>query len=221
MIYVNSIQVTPSSLTLLAKSWYCDICATVLPSDASCCEVVWSSSNMNVATVNPSSGYIYAKAPGVATIYASATDGSDVVGSCSISVVPVPVQEIVVCPNTLTLVVDEISCLDATIYPANATNPNISWVSGDCNIAEVDSNGCVTAKSAGTTYICATATDGSGVHGCCEVTCNTPSTDSPPNIRTLLLIFITQHFLKTWTNIHLLVHPHNVKILSQFPKITL
>lgn len=68
--------------------------------------------------------------------------------------------------------VGESSCLEATVYPVNATNPNISWTSGDGSIAEVDSNGCVTAKSAGTTYICAHATDGSSVYGCCEVTCN-------------------------------------------------
>ena len=168
------------------------ISATVCPTNATNKSVTWSSANSNIASVNPNSGLIYAKAVGVTTIYAHACDGSGVCGCCTVRVVPVYVQDITVCPETLALDIGERACLNAIVSPVNATNQNISWVSNDCNIADVDSNGCVTAKSAGTTCICAYAADGSGVHGCCEVTCHFPDgirsgTDSVGEFKTLSL----------------------------------
>jgi len=51
-----------------------------------------------------------------------------------------------------------------TIAPANASNKVLSWISFDSSVAEVDSvSGTVTANSVGTTYVRATATDGSRV----------------------------------------------------------
>ena len=178
-ILVTSIELSPSDKTLyVGDSFFPSV--NVSPSNATKKSVAWSSANSNIASVNPNSGLVYAKAVGTTTIYATACDGSGVCGSCIVRVAPVFVQDIVVCPETLSLYVGESSCLEATVYPVNATNPNISWISRNNNIASVDSNGCVTAKSAGTTYICAEAMDGSGVYGFCEVTCNTPDTDSIP-----------------------------------------
>ena len=168
-ILVTSIELTPSNKTLkVGYSFFPSV--TVCPTNATKKSVTWSSANSNIASVNPNSGLVYAKAVGTTTIYASACDGSGVCGCCTVRIIPVYVQDITVCPETLTLDVGESSCLEATVYPVNATNQNVSWISENCNIADVDANGCVTAKSAGTTCICAYATDGSGAHGCCEVT---------------------------------------------------
>ena len=168
-IPVTSIEVSPSDTTLkIGHSIYPSV--TVCPTDATNKSVTWSSADSHIASVNPNSGLVYAHAVGTTTIYATACDGSGVCGCCTVRVIPVYVQDVVVCPGTLTLDVGESSCLEATVSPVNATNPNISWTSGDCNIADVDSNGCVTAKASGTTIIYATAQDGSGVCGCCCVT---------------------------------------------------
>ncbi len=191
-ILVTSIELTPSDKTLkVGSSFFPSV--TVCPTNATKNSVTWSSANSNIASVNPNSGLVYAKAVGTTTIYATACDGSGVCGCSTVRVVPVYVQDIIVCPETLTLDIGEKSCLEATVYPVNATNPNVSWTSGDCNIADVDDNGCVTAKSAGTTYICANAQDGSGVSGCCEVTCNTLSsgTDSIGVYQTLSMLSAT------------------------------
>ncbi len=172
-VLVKTIDIEADTDTMVAgKSAFFH--ATVCPEDATNCCVAWSSDDPSVASVNPNSGLVYAKAVGTTTIYATACDGSRVCGCCTVRVVPVYVQDIIVCPETLTLAIGESSCLEATIYPVNATNPNPSWTSGECNIAEVDSNGRVTAKTAGTTYICANAQDGGGVRGCCEVTVYDP-----------------------------------------------
>ena len=66
--------------------------------------------------------------------------------------------------------------LKATINPINTTDsPKITWSSSNTNIANVDSNGKVTAKSKGTTTITATTTNGKVAT--CKVTVNsdTPS----------------------------------------------
>ena len=58
----------------------------------------------------------------------------------------------------------------ATVGPENATNKALEWISTDPEVADVDQNGKVTAKTQGTTDIIAKATDGSGVFAPCTVT---------------------------------------------------
>lgn len=189
-ILVTSIALTPSNTTLrVGYSVYPSV--TVCPVDATDKCVTWSSANSNIASVNPNSGLVYAKAVGVTTIYATACDGSGVCGCCTVRVVPVYVRDITVCPEALTLDIGKSAHLEAIVSPVNATNQSISWVSGDCNIADVDANGRVTGKTAGTTYIYAYATDGSGVYGCCEVTSNTPGTDSVGVFQNLSMLSAT------------------------------
>lgn len=50
--------------------------------------------------------------------------------------------------------------LTATVKPANATNTNIIWNSSNENVATVDQNGLVTARTMGETTITATTEDG-------------------------------------------------------------
>jgi Leucine-rich repeat (LRR) protein len=84
--------------------------------------------------------------------------------------------------------------LYAYVYPTNATNTSVYWESGNSSIVSVSSNGLVTAKSSGTTYIYCTAKDGSGVYNSCKVIVGLPdgirinSTNFPDaNFRNYLL----------------------------------
>lgn len=58
--------------------------------------------------------------------------------------------------------------LTATIEPADATNPNVTWMSDKKDVATVE-NGTVTAKAAGTAVITVTTEDG-GKTATCTVT---------------------------------------------------
>ena len=69
MICVNSVSVSPKSITLKVDNWSYAACAEVCPSNADCKEVTWHSNNPSVASVNASSGYIYANAVGSTRIY--------------------------------------------------------------------------------------------------------------------------------------------------------
>lgn len=66
MICVNSVKVTPESVTLKAGQWYYNARAEVCPLDAECRSVRWYSDNTGAATVNATTGYIYAVKDGSA-----------------------------------------------------------------------------------------------------------------------------------------------------------
>ena len=72
--------------------------------------------------------------------------------------------------TSLTLPIGQTSQLTATVLPNNADNREITWSSSNAGIASVSNNGLVTAVSAGTVTISATANDGSGIKGTCNVT---------------------------------------------------
>ncbi|GEM_PF-6496672 len=62
--------------------------------------------------------------------------------------------------ESTTLTVGAEETLTATVAPEGATNKTVTWSSSDPSVATVDENGKVTAVSAGTATITATATNG-------------------------------------------------------------
>ena len=84
----------------------------------------------------------------------------DLAATVTITPAAVPVTDVTVSPTTLELTVDEESTLTATVSPENATNKNVSWASGDENVATVDEDGVVTAIAAGEADITVTTEDG-------------------------------------------------------------
>ena len=84
---------------------------------------------------------------------------------------PVPVTGIAVTSqdDADTVTVGNTLQLYAVVTPQEATDHTVSWTSSDAAIAEVDESGMVTAVTAGTVTITATANDGSGVFGTIEL----------------------------------------------------
>ena len=138
--------------------------ATVNPADADNPEVSWTSSDEAVATVKD--GLVTAVAEGTAVITATA-DGKS--ASCTVTVphVYVPVESVTLNKTALTIEVGGSETLHATVNPANADNPQITWTSSDESIAKVSSEGVVTAIAEGSATITATAEDKSAT---CAVT---------------------------------------------------
>ena len=85
----------------------------------------------------------------------------------------VPVTGITLSPTELTLDVNEISVLTATISPSNASNKNVTWTSSNESVAVVDS-GTVTAIGAGSATISVITQDGNKT-ATCAVTVNAPA----------------------------------------------
>ena len=92
-ITVNAIPVQSISLSESSYSLYPEdtlqLTATVGPNNATNKDIVWSSADNSIATVSES-GLVTAIAVGGTTITATALDGSNVYGSCAITVVAKP-----------------------------------------------------------------------------------------------------------------------------------
>lgn len=138
--------------------------ATVLPANADDPTVTWSSSDEAVATVKD--GVVTAIAEGTAVITAKAEEKS---ATCTVTVphVYVPVESVTLNKTETTIEVGNSETLTATVLPANADNPQVSWTSSAESIAKVSSDGVVTAIAEGTAVITATA---DGKSATCTVT---------------------------------------------------
>ena len=82
----------------------------------------------------------------------------------------IPVTNLELNKDSLTLQEKSSEILTATVKPDNATNKDVIWESSDTSIATVSEDGTVTAISAGTATITATAQDGSEVSASCKLT---------------------------------------------------
>ena len=165
-VLVTNISVSPLNKSLTVGGT-CYLQETVMPSNATNKNVSWSSSNDNVATVNPNSGLVTAQGVGTATIYATAQDGSGKQGTCTISVsAPIAVTYVCVSPKQKTLSINETTTLYATVYPYGA-NSSVVWESSNSSVATVGTHtGIVTPISKGTTTITATSVSGNKTDAC-------------------------------------------------------
>ena len=168
---VTSITLNQTSINLNRYDTY-TLIATVNPDNATNKEISWSSSSSSIASVD-SSGKITARSVGTVTITATAKDGSGKSASCTVTVKQ-PVTAITLSKTRLTLNVKDTQTITPTIYPSGASDKTVTWTSSDSNVATVDADGKITAKSAGTATITATANDGSGKSAECIVTVKQP-----------------------------------------------
>ena len=83
IVDVTSIEIVPSELTLSVGEAEC-LVATILPDNATIKNVLWSSSNEDIVTVNHF-GIVTAKASGSATVTATSLDG-DFISECNVVV---------------------------------------------------------------------------------------------------------------------------------------
>ena len=149
--------------------------AEVLPYDTTYSKnVSWSSSNSAVATVD-ANGTVTAKSAGTAIITATSENG--MTASCTITVEKklIPITEVCLDKSSATLTEGDTATLTATVLPENTTySKDVSWSSNNSEVAAVDANGTVTAKSVGTTII--TATSENGKSASCTITVNKKDT---------------------------------------------
>ena len=157
---VQSITVTPASITAKVGEGPVQLTAAVLPSNATSRTVTWTSKNEQVVTVD-SNGKVTIIGAGETTIEAKAGEKTFTV-QVKIEAQPqqpqqpqvVPVQSVTVTPASITAKVGEGPVqLTATVLPSNATSKTVTWTSKNEQVVTVDSNGKVTIIGAGETTI--------------------------------------------------------------------
>jgi len=133
--------------------------AIISPNDVCDPLINWSSSNINIATVD-SNGRVTAVAPGTVRITA------EIGGFEAFFYLEVRSLVTQITPNTRNVTINlgrgssPFFQLAGTVSPNNATNQNLNWRSSNTAIVTVDANGRITAHSRGTATITITSVDG-------------------------------------------------------------
>ena len=190
IVSVESITLNHSTLTITMGDPAVTLTATILPTNATNRNVVWSSSNAAVAKVD-NYGSVTAVSVGAASIVATAADGGKTaISNVTVNPATVAVTGVSLNKTETTVTVGETVTLIATVVPEDATNRNVTWNSGNAEIASVDANGVVTTYSTGTVAIVASTVDG-GKIAICNITvtaATVPVTGVSLNTNTLILV---------------------------------
>lgn len=167
-IYSDGLETEQLSTSQIGKKFNLD--AVINPQEAQLYDVVWQSSDSNVATVDED-GVVTIMSIGTAFITASVTLDYTYTAECYVCVQEEEraVEQLDITLNGTS--VDEIVAYEkgdyfifgADILPANATNQTLIWSSSDESVARVFAPGMFFIESFGVATIYVRATDGSGV----------------------------------------------------------
>lgn len=159
-VLVENISVTPTSLKM-NRGDRVSLAARVSPENAYDPSVTWHSTNPDVASVDED-GEVTAEARGTAEIYCTAKDKGEVLSNkCAVTVV-VLVDRISMDKSALWIEIGDQESIEATVFPTDADNKEVTWYSSDPEVASVDDQGVVTAVSQGTAKVYCQAQDESG-----------------------------------------------------------
>lgn len=125
---------------------------TVYPNDAVNKEVIWKSSNNDIAMVS-SDGVVTAVGSGTATI--TATTSNNKSASFKVLVNEVLADSVTIINKLSEITVNETVTLRAELLPKNTTYKTIDWTSSNSEIAQVDANGNLKALKSGEVTITA------------------------------------------------------------------
>ena len=168
IVHVQSVNLSEASLELGVGETK-TVTATVLPENVTNKELIWSSSNNSVATVE--NGLITALNEGKTTITVKSKDGYKS-SSLELTVNKKPpvihVESISLDETELNMLTGDRVTLSASVLPDNAKNKSVTWSSSDESVATVNNRGRVTAAGAGTATITATTVDG-GLTATCTI----------------------------------------------------
>lgn len=163
----DGISVTGVSLNhqrmLLLKGQSERLIATITPLGADNVRAHWTSSDSTVATVDVS-GTVRAVGGGNTTITVTTEDGQ-YTATCEVTV-KVNLNSISLSEEVMSLSKGESRQLEVLFHPEDATDKNVRWLTQNKEIAQVDSNGMVTAVGGGQTVIRAIV---SGISASCQV----------------------------------------------------
>jgi uncharacterized protein YjdB len=163
-IAVSGVSLNKMSTTI-ALGGFETLTAAVTPPNASNKEVNWTSSDTSVETVT--GGIILSVKAGKTTITARTVDGGKT-ATCEVSVSATsePVTAVTLNKASTTILASGKETLVPVFTPANATNQNVTWRSGNTAVASVTESGLVRGVSAGTTTIKVVTADGNKTDTC-------------------------------------------------------
>jgi uncharacterized protein YjdB len=164
---VMGVTLSPNNINLLTgQSFDWTPGVAFVPPIADNKKLTWSNNNLYIASISPQGIYTTTGA-GSDTITVRTVDGG--FWDRSSAIVAFPVSSISIYPPTTTISVGEMMFLSAYVLPVSA-NDGLTWESSNPAAATVNYAGRLQGVAPGTATITATAIDGSGVTGTCNVT---------------------------------------------------
>ncbi len=130
----------------------------ITPSNATFKSVRFESSNPSIATVDEN-GVVRGLKEGTVSITAT-TNRNRLKATTTIIVKYINATSVKVNTTNVNIAKNETFTLVATVLPSDATNKKVSYTVSNSNIATIDANGIITGKSAGTTTITITPSEG-------------------------------------------------------------
>ncbi len=171
---VTSVSIAPPASTILVGGQV-QLSATVAVVNGASTAHTWTSSNTTVATVAPS-GQVIGVAAGSAIITATSVFDVSKRGTASLTVnSPPAVLSVTVGPASLSLPIGQSGQLTAAVAVENNASTQVLWTSDNSAIATVNATGRVTAVTAGTAKIRATAVADAGKFGESTTTVTAPT----------------------------------------------
>ena len=146
--------------------------ATVSPLNADT-NLIWSSSNENVATIeatsNSSRVKIVPKNAGNCTITVYPEGYGDSKVTCNVTIIN-EVTNVEITESQIEIKCAEKYKLNYTVKPDTASNKKVTWTSSNTKIVTVDETGTVTGVNDGNTTVIARSQDNPNVYDICHVT---------------------------------------------------
>ena len=148
--YPEVVNLSQNEVMLKRKSNF-QFSTNVYPSQVHYGRIIYESSNPDIASINPITGYVDAKSNGITTIKAYLEDYKDIYDTCEVVVSNnhVKVQSISVDDENVDLMVGNKYLLKYSYSPSNAGVHYFSYLSSDKSILSVDNKGEVTGVRAG------------------------------------------------------------------------
>lgn len=165
-ILVSSIMLVPMNGTTISTPGETkQIYAGINPSNADDNTVTWSIANNPGSAIISQTGLLTPGTDGVATVTATANDGSGVSGSIVITITNQPAAILVtsvdvfaVGGSTAINTSGQLLQMYAVVTPDNASDPSITWgITNTTGSATIDQNGLVTPVSNGSVVVTATS----------------------------------------------------------------
>ena len=134
--------------------------AKIEPENATNRELVWTTSDKNIATVDEN-GVVKGKKSGTVTITAKTKDGK-VVASTKITIndVPKKIESLSFAQNNVSIKKGDTTKLIVTVKPTELSNSKLTWTSSDESIVSVDIYGNIKGIKPGKAQITVTSSNG-------------------------------------------------------------
>ena len=155
----ESIKLSETEVTAKLGNKTYQLYATLTPANTTNTKLIWSTTDGKVATVDQN-GKVTFKASGKVTIVVQSEDNPALIAYCNLTILKA-VTNVQLDEDSIEMYTGESHRLTYMVYPTNASDLQVEWISFNTGVVAVDDTGMLTAKKPGTTQIMIMTNDGS------------------------------------------------------------